>query len=135
MKRYFSLVCLLYCTYLSSNSQTFTDSNLPIVIINTDGGANIPDPPGILASMKIIFRGDGLRNYPTGQDTTGYLNYNGRINIEVRGSSSQTLPKKQYGLTTNKMDNVTKVNVSLLGIYIIHVITRDRNFIQKIIKE
>lgn len=83
MKRYFSLVCLLYCTYLSSNSQTFTDSNLPIVIINTDGGANIPDSPGILASMKIIFRGDGLRNYPTGQDTTGYLNYNGRMNNKL----------------------------------------------------
>ena len=83
MKRYLSLVCLLYCTYLSSNSQTFTDSNLPIVIINTDGGANIPDSPGILASMKIIFRGDGLRNYLTGQDTTGYLNYNGRMNNKL----------------------------------------------------
>lgn len=115
MKRYLSLVCLLYCTYLSSNSQTFTDSNLPIVIINTDGGVNIHDSPRILASMKIIYRGDGLRNYLRGQDTTGYLNYNGRINIEVRGSSSQTLPKKQYGLTTYETDNVTKVNVSLLG--------------------
>lgn len=56
-----------------------------------------------------------MRNYVTDQNTPAYLNYDGRINIEIRGSSSQTLPKKQYGLTTYKADNVTKVNVSLLG--------------------
>ncbi len=116
MKRYLSLVCLLYYTFLSSYSQTLTDSNLPIVIINTDGGVTIPDSPRVLASMKIIYRGTGVRNYLTGRDTAGYLNYDGRINIEVRGSSSQTLQKKQYGLTTYKNDNVTKVNVSLLGL-------------------
>jgi len=115
MKRYLGLFCLLYCTYISSFSQTFTDSNLPIILINTDGGVEIPDSPRVLASMKIIFRGEGLRNYLTDQNTTGYLNYNGRINIEIRGSSSQVLPKKQYGLTTLKADNLTNNNVALLG--------------------
>jgi hypothetical protein len=84
-------------------------------MINTDGGIDIPDAPRVFAGMKIIFRGAGQRNYLTDQNTSQYLNYTGRINIEIRGSSSQTLPKKQFGLTTYKDDNVTKVNVSLLG--------------------
>lgn len=115
MKRYLSLFCLLGWTYTSSFSQTFTDSNLPIILINTDGGVEIPDSPRVLASMKIIFRGEGLRNYLTDQNTSGYLNYNGRINIEIRGSSSQVLPKKQYGLTTLNADNLSNNNVPLLG--------------------
>jgi hypothetical protein len=115
MKQYLCLICLLFCIYTSSYSQNFTDSNLPIILINTDGGVNIPDSPRVLASMKIIFRGEGLRNYLTDQNTTGFLNYNGRINIEIRGSSSQSLPKKQYGLTTLKADNLSNNNASLLG--------------------
>src|ERR1035437_4555333 len=42
----------------------------------------------------------------------------GRINIEIRGSSSQVLPKKQFGLTTLKADNTSNNNVSLLGMQI-----------------
>jgi CotH kinase protein/Lamin Tail Domain/Secretion system C-terminal sorting domain len=116
MKRYPSVVCFLICTFLYSYSQTFTDSNLPIVIINTDGGITIPDSPRIFASMKIISRGAGLRNWLTDQTTPAYLNYDGRINIEIRGSSSQTLPKNQYGFTTYKKDNITKSDVPLLGL-------------------
>ncbi len=66
--------------------------------------------------MKIIYRGEGLRNWVTDMDSSQYLNYNGRIDIEIRGSSSQTLPKKQYALTTFNDDNLTKKNVSLLGL-------------------
>jgi hypothetical protein len=116
MKRFLGLVCILYCTCSSSFSQTFTDSNLPIVIINTDEGVVIPDAPRVFASMKIIFRGEGLRNYLTDQSTPSNLNYDGRINIETRGSSSQTLPKKQYGFTTYLNDKVTKFDVNLLGL-------------------
>lgn len=115
MIRYLSLLCLLFITSFTSYSQVFTDSNLPIVIINADGGADIPDAPRIFANMKIIYRGAGLRNYLSDQSTPAYLNYDGRINIELRGSSSQTLPKKQYGLTTYMKDDKTKSDVSLLG--------------------
>jgi hypothetical protein len=115
MKQFFSVFCILLSTFASSYSQSFTDSNLPIVLINTDGGVDIPDSPRVLAAMKIIYRGVGIRNLVSDQDTTGYLNYNGRISIEIRGSSSQTLPKKQYGLTTLKADNVSNNNVALLG--------------------
>jgi hypothetical protein len=116
MKRFFSLVGLLFCACVSTFSQSFTDSNLPILLINTDGGAYILDDPRILASMKIIYRGEGLRNFLTDENTPGYLNYNGRINIEIRGSASQVLPKKAYGFSTLKDDNISNSNVSLLGL-------------------
>jgi len=116
MMRFLSLVCLLCCNIIITSSQTFTDSNLPIVLINTDRGANIPDSPRILADMKIIYRGEGMRNYVTDQDSTRFLSYNGRIDIEIRGSASQVLPKKQYGLSTLKNDNLSNNNVSLLGL-------------------
>lgn len=100
---------------LTVEGQPFTDSNLPIFIINTDGGKPIQDNPRILASMKIIYRGPGERNFMTDQDNPAFLKYNGRINIEIRGSSSQVREKKQYGFSTVNADNVTNNNVSLLG--------------------
>jgi hypothetical protein len=102
----FLLISILLLSAFITTAQTFTNSNLPLVIIDTDKNPNsgrpieIPDEPKILATMKIIFRPDGSRNYITDQNNPGYLNYDGRIGIEIRGSSSQTLPKKAYGLTT-----------------------------------
>lgn len=95
--------------------QILNDSNLPIVIITTDGGVPIVDEPKVNATMKIIDRGPGQRNYVSDQDNPLYLNYNGRIGIEFRGSSSQESPKKNYGLTTRMADDVSNNNVSLLG--------------------
>jgi len=106
---------LLLSSFLTVHAQSFTDSNLPIVIINTDNGAYIPDEPGILATMKIIDRGQGKRNYVTDQDSLDYLNYSGRIDIELRGSASQSYPKKAFGFTTIMDDENTNNNVSLLG--------------------
>lgn len=94
----------------------FNSSNLPIVIINTQGGAAIPDNPRIMADMKIIYRGNGFRNYVTDKDSSKYLDYNGKIDIEIRGSSSQEDPKKQYGLSTKMADGITNNNISILGL-------------------
>lgn len=96
-------------------AQNFTDSNLPIVVIDTDGGVNIPDEPKVLGTMKIIWHQDGSRNYLTDINSPEFLNYDGRIGIETRGSSSQMLPKKPYGLETLQSDDVTNNNVSILG--------------------
>ncbi|MBI5806840.1 MAG: hypothetical protein HZA74_00425 [Ignavibacteriales bacterium] len=41
---------------------TLTSSKLPIIIIDTNG-QTIPDEPKITASMKIIDKGNGERNY------------------------------------------------------------------------
>jgi len=114
MKHLIIISLLLLISTVRLDSQILTDSNLPVVIINTDGGVAIKDDPRVLASMKIIYRGPGERNYVTDQDNPQYLNYDGRIDIEIRGSSSQVTPKKQYGFSTKMADNITNNNVSLL---------------------
>ena len=112
----FIISALLVFISLMVSAQTFTDSNLPIVIIDTDGGANIPDEPKILATMKIIWHQDGSRNYMSDIDNPEFLNYDGRIGIERRGYSSQAYSnKKPYGLETLKDDDISNNNVSLLG--------------------
>lgn len=73
-------------------SQTFS-SNLPLVVINTNGQF-ISDEPKIIADMGIIDNGPGVRNLLTDP----FNNYSGKIGIEIRGSSSQMFPKKQYGI-------------------------------------
>jgi hypothetical protein len=121
--KFITITKICICLFLASNSinAQFTDSNLPIVIINTDldpitnQPIEIPDDPKILATMKIIKHPDGSRNYVSDENTPAFLNYNGRIGIEIRGSSSQDLPKKGYGFTTLKADNISNNNVSLLG--------------------
>ncbi|MCR5035727.1 MAG: CotH kinase family protein [Bacteroidales bacterium] len=114
MKR-FVLILLLLLVQMLSMAQVFTDSNLPIVIIETDGGVPIPDEPKVLANMKIIWHQDGSRNYVSDANNPAFLNYDGRIGIEIRGSSSQMLSKKPYGLETLMDDDITNNNVSLLG--------------------
>jgi hypothetical protein len=112
------ILLVVFITSYSVTGQTFTGSNLPIVITtDNDPSTNLPleiiDEPKILASMKIIKRPDGTRNFISDQNTAEFLNYNGRIGIEIRGSSTQLLPK-QYGLTTLKADNDSN-NVSIFG--------------------
>lgn len=88
----------------------FTSSNLPIVVINTNG-QEIPNDEKITADMGIIFNGEGTRNYLTDP----FNNYNGKIGIEIRGSSSQSFPKKQYAVETRDASG-NDLDVSLLGL-------------------
>ncbi len=89
----------------------FQSSNLPIVVIETD--QEIPNEPKIDATMKIIYKGEGERNLLTDVSDATTLNYDGAIKIEVRGSSSALLDKKQYAFTPYD-DLGEKINVSLL---------------------
>lgn len=112
---------IIFISFLHSKSQNFKNSNLPIIIITTDidkktgKPAEIPDEPKVLGNMKIIYHPDGSRNYLTDSNKIEFINYKGRIAIELRGSTSQNLPKKPYGFETRKEDNITNNNVSLLG--------------------
>ena len=116
MRRVVSVAVFILLAWTAVQAQILTDSNLPIVVIETDGGVTIPDEPKVLGTMKIIWHPDGSRNSLEDIDNPAYLNYNGRIGIERRGSSSQDLlNKKPYGLTTLQNDDVTNNNVSLLG--------------------
>ncbi len=92
----------------SSQPIEFTSSDLPLVIIDT-GGQEIVDDPRIIADMGIIDNGPGIRNYLTDD----FNNYNGRIAIELRGSSSAWYPKKQYRFETQDTTGAN-LNVSLM---------------------
>ena len=77
---FLSLTYLSLLLSIQSRAQSsFTDSNLPIVIINTDSNGDIPDSPKILSTMKIISKGVGERNFVSDQSNPLALNYNGRI--------------------------------------------------------
>ncbi len=74
-------------------------TNLPIVIIETEGGATIPwhedyDDPKIKASLKIIDNGTLNK-----QSDTANI-YNGNIGIEIRGNSSAEFPQKPFAIET-----------------------------------
>lgn len=87
----------------------FSSSNLPILLINTNN-VPIPDNPKIPANLKIIYNGQGQRNYLT----DSVYHFNDLIGIELRGSTSQGMPKKPYGFETWDAQQNDK-NVSLLG--------------------
>jgi hypothetical protein len=103
------LILIFLVFSFGSIAQTFTSSNLPIVVVNTNG-QTIVDEPKIIANMGIIWNGPGKRN--TLNDPMN--NYNGKIGIEIRGSSSQYFfPKKSYGFETKSSD-LEDIDVSLL---------------------
>tara|TARA_B100000214_G_scaffold371890_1_gene349107 strand:+ start:18 stop:1349 length:1332 start_codon:yes stop_codon:yes gene_type:complete len=87
----------------------YTESNLPIISINTFG-ENIPDEPRINAQMGIINNNSGTNNIED-----DFNDYNGRITIEKRGNSSQEQEKPPYRFETID-DNGENNNVKLLGL-------------------
>ncbi|MDD3740354.1 MAG: CotH kinase family protein [Bacteroidales bacterium] len=98
---------VLYFTNLSSQ-KAFIESDLPIILIDTYG-KDILDNPSIEAFMRISDSESGNINSIGGP----YTGYNGKIRIEIRGSTSQIYPKKQYRIETIKNDGSNN-NVSLL---------------------
>jgi len=89
---------------------SFSSSNLPIIVIDTHGQA-IVDEPKISADMGIVDNGEGVRNFLSNP----FNNYQGKIGIEIRGSSSQMFPKKQYAVETRDTAG-NDASVSLLGL-------------------
>ena len=86
----------------------FNESTLPIVVIDTDGQEILNDPR-IVVHMGIIDNDSGINNMDD-----SFNGYDGQISIEIRGSSSQMFPKKQYALETQDIDG-ENLNVSILG--------------------
>lgn len=87
---------------------SFSSSNMPIVIINTNN-QNINQTGKITAQMGIIYNGPGVRNHIT----DSLNNYNGYIGIEIRGNYSASLPQLPYELETrDSLGN--NLDVSLL---------------------
>lgn len=115
MRKLILLACLILYVTLSFG-QYITSSNLPVILITTDNGSSIPDEPKVGATMKILYVNDTTTNYLANENDSAFLNYNGRIGIELRGSTSQGHNKKPYGFETRLDDDSTNNNVSLLGL-------------------
>ena len=115
----------------------FDSSNLPLIFLQTAGGQGIPDEPKIEATMKIIERPEGQRNYVYDINTLDYLNFNGPIKIETRGSSSTFFSKKQYALTTydaiGEKDNVKLLDMPKENDWILSGIAFDTIFMRDFI--
>ena len=92
-----------------SKSYSFESTRLPIVKIETNN-QTIVDDPKIAATLSIISNENGDLNYVNSTD----YSFSGPIGIEHRGSSSQSFPKKSFGIET--WDEVGEdKDVSLLG--------------------
>jgi hypothetical protein len=105
--------CLLFALMISATgllpAQSYLQSStLPIVVIQTLGDS-IVDDPRIAAHMGVIQRASGLNHIGD-----PFNAYDGWINIELRGSSSRSFPKKSYGFETQKADGSNN-NVALMG--------------------
>ena len=87
----------------------YTESNLPIISINTYG-EDIPDEPRIDAYMGIINNNSG-----TNSIDDIFNDYDGRITIEKRGNSSQEQEKPPYRFETVDKNGENN-NVELLGL-------------------
>lgn len=103
------LIGLQTIAYGQRNPVELTESNLPIVIIDTDG-TEIVDEPKITAQMKVLNSATGINNV---RDAN--YEYDGYIGIEIRGNTAQMFPKKSYTVETRFSDGENN-NVSLMGL-------------------
>ncbi|MFW5773609.1 MAG: CotH kinase family protein [Tangfeifania sp.] len=110
MKFNFVLFVLFAGPFLTLGQSSFFSTKLPVVHIHTNG-KEIVDEPKILVDMGIIWNGEGQMNQTSGE----YNHYNGKIGIEIRGSSSQMFPKKSFGFETRD-ENGADIDFPLLGL-------------------
>ena len=91
-------------------SQSFSDSNLPIVVLNS-GGQNLDSAmTDIIVWMGVIDNGFGSRNYLSDP----FNAYNGKISLNLRGSSKMFQPKKSYKISF--LDSLNQnINMPILG--------------------
>jgi hypothetical protein len=93
-----------------SNPGSFTSSNLPIFVLDTEG-QEIVDYQRIDAHMGVINNSGGERNHLTDP----FNDFDGKVGIKLRGSSTLSFPKKQYAVEIrDSLDN--DLNVSLLDL-------------------
>ena len=112
----------------------FISSNLPIVLLDTAGNQEIPNEPKIAAQMKIIKRPDNARNLVSDASVPDYLDFDGPIQIEIRGSSSTLFSKKQFALTTydsaGEKDNVKLLDLPKENDWILSGLAFDTTFVR-----
>ena len=123
------LFTIAACVSIQSQAQILTNSNLPIVKINTNGNT-IVDEPKVEVSFQIINNGTGLMN-----NINDFPNaYDGYCGIEFRGNSTQGFEKKTYSIELHTNLGVD-TSASLLGMgaeedWILHAMVIDKSQIR-----
>jgi hypothetical protein len=123
---------VLQILQVSAQTVDFDSSSLPIVVIDTHG-QTIVNSSKITADMGIIYNGAGEWNYTSDP----WNDYDGKIGIELRGSSSQQFPKKQYAVETrDSLGN--NLSASLLGMpaendWILYAVYNDKSLMRDVL--
>lgn len=123
----------LICFPLKAQEVELVSSNLPVVIIDTNGQAIPSDNPRAIADMRIIFNEDGGRNDLSDPSS----HYSGKISIETRGESSAGWDIKSYSFETQNEDGSNR-NVPLLNLpkendWILHAPFFDRSLMRNVL--
>lgn len=105
---FFFSVLIFLTNAIFSQVPGITSSNLPLVVINTNG-QTILDAGKIAAKMKVVNNGIGRVNMPSDPGN----NFDGNIGIEFRGNSKST-EQNPYNFETRDASGAN-LNVSLLG--------------------
>ncbi len=105
-----SLFALSFFTVASASlfAQTLTSSNLPIVLVETNGQSI--DFQKVNAGFKIVDNPAGQLNHPS--DTPAF---EGLVSIRLRGNYSSGLPQKPYAIETLDPATGLDTSVALLG--------------------
>ena len=90
---------------------TFSSSDIPIVVIDTQGGTIVHEPK-ITARMGIINNGEGNRN----SIKDSFNEYDGLIGIEYRGNASFRISDKKPLTIETRKDDGSNRNVEILGL-------------------
>src|SRR5881396_173574 len=93
-------------TFLGKDLETFT-SNLPLVILNTFGH-EVEHANKLAASARFLGTREGRSSFLQPAD------FEGRVDIHVRGNSSLRYLKRSYGLKTRDEEGKAR-SVSILG--------------------
>ena len=119
---------------INDNAVPFSDSELPIVVIET-GGQPIPDEPKITADMKIIYNGVGNLTAVTDPPNV----YDGKVGIEIRGASSAGYPQKPYGFETRDSlgnnNNVSLLNMPMENDWVLLSNYNDKAFVRNMLAQ
>ena len=127
------LLLLLYGT--AAFAQTSITSNLPIVIINTNGGV-IENDNKIAATFKITApNGGGIHSYDINSGSNVFQ-FESNIGIEIRGNTSIYWDKKSYSVEIRDVGG-NGVDASLLGMpaesdWVLNACYGDKSFIRDV---
>jgi len=108
-----------------------TASDIPLVVLNTNG-QNIPGSGSdIVAQMRIIDHGPGNLNH---DNDSGNV-FSGHVHMHVHGSFSASLPQKPYAISTLNSGALLDSDVALLGMpadndWILQATYNDKSFVR-----